>query len=131
MNRIKYIALALLSILGLIILGIEIILWGERPKSEFDTYIDAEEAGMMKSGWIPPFIPQSSFNIKEQHDIDTNVVTMSFEFKPFDIERTRSACNTENRIDGGVEFQCTHLSSNVTIRLLNNGTASLHSAIGK
>ncbi|MFD2095474.1 hypothetical protein ACFSJ3_05705 [Corallincola platygyrae] len=106
-----------------------ITLLGERPKSEFDTYKEAEAAGMMQAGWIPPFIPHSSFNIKEQHDIDTNIVTMSFEYRPDDTESTREACSSEKKIDKGIEFDCPHLSSNVTITLLNNGTGTLHSSV--
>ncbi len=127
MNRSKYIALFLITICGLVILGFEIIFSGERPKSEFKTFKEVEDSGLIGKGWIPPFIPKSSFNIKEQHDLDTNRVTMSFEYKIDDIEKTRSACDSERKIDNGIEFTCKYLLSNVTITLLNNGTAKLHS----
>jgi hypothetical protein len=131
MNRINKIAWFLISILIFIVLGLEIILSGERPTYEFSSFEGVKASGLIEKGWIPPFIPDSSFNIHSQHDLDTNIVTMSFEYEVNDKEKTRSACNSERSIENGIEFKCTYRFSDVTINLLNNGSATLGSLLAK
>jgi hypothetical protein len=128
MKIFKYAALSVVSISAICILLITIMNLSERPKSEFENYYDAKASGFMDKGWIPTFIPLSAKNIKEQHDLDTNWVKMTFTYEPGDVENTRSACDSEKKIDGGIEFKCVYFENNVSIKLFNDGQAELYSS---
>ena len=127
MNTIKTLTFLLVSALIFSWIGWEHFISGERPTSEFSSYEEVKTSGFIEKGWIPPFIPESSFNIKEQHDLDSNTVTMSFQYNVNDKEKTRSSCYLEKGIDNGIEFKCIYQASDVTIRLFNNGMATLSS----
>ena len=127
MNRIKSLSIVLGSALVFTVLAFEFFLTSERPKSKFSSYEEVKASGLIEKGWIPPFIPESSFNIKEQHDLDTNTVTMSFEYDVNDKEKTKAACVSERNIENGIELKCVYYLSDVTIELFNNGMATLNS----
>ena len=45
---------------------------------EFDNYEEVKQSGLISKGWIPEFLPVSSQKIREQHNLDTNDVWLSF-----------------------------------------------------
>jgi hypothetical protein len=108
--------------------GLWAIISSETPKSFFKDYQEAKASGSMSRGWIPTFIPNSSVNIYEQHSVDSNWVEMTFDYSVDDINNTRLACDSELGIERGIEFKCEYFSSNVIIRLFNNGKAELYSS---
>lgn len=55
-------------------------------KSSYTKYDEID----FKKGWIPKWIPKSSFNINEFHNIDTNELLISFKCK--DIKTNLSNC---------------------------------------
>jgi len=128
MNVFRTILISLFVFFVLAVLAVEIIYISERPRSEFANYIDAKASGLMDRGWIPTFIPRSSAEIKEQHDLDANWVKMSFSYDTADKAVTRAACNTERPIRGGVEFGCKYFGNNVSIKLYDDGSAELYSS---
>lgn len=128
MKWIKYTAIALFTCFALFVLAMHFMFSGERPESEFDSYSEAKASGLMDRGWIPTFIPKSARNIKEQHDLDSNWVEMTFEYNPEDITFTRDACDSERSFEGGIELTCKYFSSNVSIKLYGNGQAELYSS---
>ena len=127
MKQFKNIVISLLIITGTVVFLIEIILSGEKPKSEFSNYSEAKASGLMGRGWIPTFIPRSAAEIREQHDLDRNWVKMSFNYDVGDLEKTRAECVSEKYFKGGVEFDCEYFSNKVSIKLYSNGEAELHS----
>jgi hypothetical protein len=40
--------------------------------------------GAIRRGWIPEIIPESSFNIIETHNLDTNTIKGSLQYKEID-----------------------------------------------
>ena len=129
MKTFKYIALFAFVLVGVFLISASYFFYGEHPKSQFTTYQEAKESGLMAKGWIPDFIPRSATNIKEQHSIDTNWVEMSFDYEPQDLAEVRKACDTEIEIDNGLEFSCTYFGSIVSMRLYNNGKGVLNSSL--
>lgn len=76
----------------------------ENPTSRYETYDAAHQAGAMDEGrWIPSFLPRSSRNIVETHDIDTNQLEITFEYTPGDLGRLPLECK---RIGSSTQFQC-------------------------
>lgn len=51
----------------------------DKIESFYETFDHAKESGAIERGWIPNVLPQSSMNIKEIHDLDTNQVWIRFE----------------------------------------------------
>ncbi|WP_372381789.1 hypothetical protein ACCQ12_11815 [Xanthomonas sp. NCPPB 1068] len=47
----------------------------------YPTYKDALEDGAIEKGWIPEFLPKSSTNIYENHDVDVNQIAVKFSSK--------------------------------------------------
>ncbi len=45
----------------------------ERPTARYPTWQEAVKDGATTRGWIPSFLPHSSTNISERHDLDSNV----------------------------------------------------------
>jgi len=128
MRWIKYVTIVLSISVGLFILATWAMFSGERPKSEFADYTEAKASGLMDRGWIPTFIPKSATDLREQHDLDTNWVKMSFNYSPGDIENNRNSCESEQAIENGIEFKCVYYASNVSIKLYNDGKAKLYSS---
>jgi hypothetical protein len=48
----------------------------------YATWQEAKDAGAMERGWIGSFVPTSAVDIKETHNIDTNVQTLLFAVPP-------------------------------------------------
>jgi hypothetical protein len=54
---------------------------GDRYETYFATYADAKNAGALgRDKWLPEFLPVSAIEIREQHDIDTNALWVTFSF---------------------------------------------------
>lgn len=52
---------------------------GTTIDASYDKATEAREAGMVEKGWIPAWIPKNAVNLREVHDLDTNVSELSFE----------------------------------------------------
>jgi hypothetical protein len=51
---------------------------GEVKDSFYKTLDDAKRSGDIERGWLPVILPDSSYEIYERHDIDTNAVWVRF-----------------------------------------------------
>jgi hypothetical protein len=80
----------------------------ELPRSYFDDYAAVKASGLIERGWIPPYIPKSVTNVVEQHDLDSNDVTMSFTYRIGDTASTRQACGHEKTLRNGLRVLCTY-----------------------
>ena len=43
---------------------------------------EARDAGYIENGWIPPWLPDNATDIREAHDLDTNVSMLAFSLPP-------------------------------------------------
>lgn len=50
----------------------------ERVESQYATAAAARAAGAVERGWLPTWLPPDAREIREVHDIDTNVVFATF-----------------------------------------------------
>ena len=50
----------------------------ETQHARYPTYADAEAAGAVRRGWIPPYVPPSAVEIVEAHDLDLNTQRLRF-----------------------------------------------------
>lgn len=54
----------------------------ERPESSYSSFADAKLKGAIDKGWIPAWLPASTTDIRELHDIDTNESMLAFNLDP-------------------------------------------------
>lgn len=106
--KLTRVRLLLASVVGLVLVSPLVLLatcvYIENPTSRYETYEAARRAGAMDQGrWIPSFLPQSSRNIVETHDIDTNQLEITFEYDPGDLGRLPLECE---RIGPSTQFRC-------------------------
>ena len=57
----------------------------ERVRESYDSYEAAASAGLFERGWLPAYIPRSSYAISTRHDLDTNKNQGEFHFDPADL----------------------------------------------
>lgn len=64
----------------LIILSLCLLLFscGDVEDGYYKTLDDAKRSGDYEKGWLPPILPDSSYEIYERHDLDTNAVWIRF-----------------------------------------------------
>lgn len=75
-------------------LGLVLFLFAcsDTVKNRFMHYDDLAASGIIARGWVPADFPENTFNIREQHNLDSNRVWLESEFSgdlPFH-ERTLS-----------------------------------------
>lgn len=115
---------------GLCALGILMLAWldfGENPRSYFATYDHAKSSGIMDRGWIPTFIPRSSLDIHETHNIDTNAVKMSFQYIVGDSKEVEDNCKKIEVTKAGAKWTCGYYENKVIVELNTDGSAILES----
>ncbi len=117
--------------IGVILASLALLLawceYTENPKSYFATYVDAKNSGIMDRGWIPSFIPRSSREIREKHNLDTNTVEMLFKYSPGDTQEVEKNCPKKETTSRGTKWYCEYFESKVTMELNSDGTARLSS----
>jgi hypothetical protein len=58
---------------------------GENVRRKYKDLNAAIAAGEQVRGWLPPFLPKSSINIKIYNNVDTNTGGGTFDFSPLEI----------------------------------------------
>ena len=61
----------------------------DRRESLYGSITDADRAGAIDRGWIPDYLPQTSRNIHEVHNLSPSREWCAFEFSPADSEKLR------------------------------------------
>lgn len=124
MKKITWIAIILVGcVLGLF----SYCNYVENPTSHFSNYEDAKASGIMETGWIPTFIPQSSTEIKETHNLDTNTVNMTFKYSAGDTNDIEKNCTTEKTSKNIKRYKCSYFGNDVYIELHPDGSGKLES----
>jgi hypothetical protein len=125
MKSVCFLLLSLLALVGLGLGGLFLLNYLERPRSYFATFAEMEAAGMMSAGWLPEFLPRSASEIREGHDIDTNMVWASFKYQPGDVAAVEAACQMVASNEGASKYSCPPFDSRTsTLVLRRDGTAS-------
>ena len=98
-------------------------MFDESESTNFNNYEDVVSSGLILKGWIPSFIPISSYDIKEHHRVDTPVIYVELNFKPEDISYFEDACN----LISNNTFKCSNLGDPVKVTIKNNNHAIIKS----
>jgi hypothetical protein len=48
----------------------------------YASWNEAEQAGAVERGWVPPFVPAAARNLRSVHDLDLNSNRLTFELPP-------------------------------------------------
>lgn len=100
----------------------------ERPKSFFRNYDEVKGSGLMEKGWIPPYLPKSARHIHETHDLDTNHVHITFEYRPGDTKDVEQACEKDQHRSSesvSVYVCCREGDYRFVIKLNRNGKGEI------
>lgn len=71
---------ARILVVGALCVVIGACAWIEEPSSRFSDRKDAEESELFAKGWLPEWLPPSSKNLREKHNLDTSVSILRFEY---------------------------------------------------
>lgn len=74
----------------------------EIQENYFPSLPEARRAGMLQKGWIPSFLPETSTNIYELHDLDSNHGIIRFELSEKDLESYESSIKEKRLPEGQV-----------------------------
>lgn len=72
---------------------------GEHQESAYVDVAAAEADGAMIRGWIPRWIPETSVEIREAHDLDTNRGALALRFSPRESWNAPPTCKPASRIE--------------------------------
>ncbi len=95
----------------------------ESESNNFKNYELAVESGLIDRGWIPSFIPKSSYNIKEQHKVDVSNIFVELHFEPQDISYFEKECE----LISVNEYKCENLGYPVKVTITNKSHAIIKS----
>ncbi len=62
---------------------------GDRRESFYPSLVEAKKDGAIDRGWIPDFLPESSRDIHELHDMSPSTTWCAFEFLPSESQSLR------------------------------------------
>lgn len=121
----KKIVLTLYILVSLPILILIAAEKGENTRSSYDNYDELK--GTIERGWLPEYFPQSASNIEEGHNIDSNKVWATFNYKKSDIQQLKAICKTIIENENGIKLFCPPFDSNNSIFVLRfDGTGSFN-----
>lgn len=66
--------------LAVIAVSVVLVACSEQVDEAYPTLAEAVAAGAIERGWLPSWLPDSSKDILESHDLDTNVSALSLHF---------------------------------------------------
>jgi hypothetical protein len=75
-------------------------------RSSFRTYEELARSGLIERGWVSAYLPRSSTDIKESHDLDTNTGWVSFRYTPGDTALAREHCHLLHKSAEGEKYVC-------------------------
>jgi hypothetical protein len=58
----------------------QLVACSERQENSYSSFAEAQSSGAITRGWVPEWLPPTSKDIREVHDIDTNRLMVSFVF---------------------------------------------------
>ena len=110
------------------IIGLYMVGWSESHSNNLSSYDEAVKSELIGKGWIPSFIPKSSYNIKEHHRVDQPYIYVELNFDPSEITTFKKACSlmepNKYRCDnsGYPVYVMINGGNHAVITSINNGT---------
>lgn len=99
-------------------------------ENHFADYEHMKASGLMEKGWLPDYIPHSATDINERHNIDTNVVNMSFKYNPADTEKAGTGCTLLEKNERGLKFLCPPHDGSTSILVLRKDGMGFYNSYG-
>jgi hypothetical protein len=82
--------------------------YGDVVTESYATLAEAEKAGAIARGWIPPGLPPSSYELREAHNADTNRRWGLFNFAPSEGAALRQRLQPEEVSVAGMRCDIPH-----------------------
>jgi len=112
-----------LIIVAILLIPIIFVIITEYDSNTFNNYTELEESGLIHRGWVPKYIPKSSYNIKEHHRIDAPYIYVQFNFKENDIESIKNNCSL---IEKNI-YKCKDSAGQLKLEIKENNFAIIQS----
>ena len=116
----------ILALLGVVLGALRYMDYAENPRSSFASLAEMEAAGMVASGWLPEFLPESATHIEESHNVDTNRVWASFKYRVGDLQSVEGACKKVAENNRGKKYLCPPLDTRTSTIILGSDGAGYY-----
>lgn len=118
---------ALLFLVAVLFFGaMRFIEYSETFESHFQTYQQLKESELINKGWVPNFIPKSSYDIDETHNVDVGLVNVRFRFLPGDTQEIETGCTIASNSDAMTRYyRCKYENDVVVVRLSADGQGEI------
>ena len=116
----------ILALLGVVLGALRYMDYTENPRSSFASFAEMKTAGMVASGWLPEFLPESATHIEESHNIDTNRVWASFKYRVDDLQSVERACKKIAENNRGKKYLCPPLDTRTSTIILGSDGAGYY-----
>ena len=103
MTTLKKMLLALLVFGGLVFLMLYTT-FEDVQINKYPTIEEIKEDNAIERGWVPAILPDSAYEISETHDIDTNQLLGSFNYKESDEKKLLEQLTTIPDRNGTMEW---------------------------
>ncbi len=114
----KNVALTITTIVSVILIAFLLISHLDNIRNTFPDYEKMRSSGIIKRGWVPAYLPKSSKNISEHHNIDTNRVYMSFDYDIDEKLEAELLCAKIVSNDKGMKYICPPYSGATSVLTL-------------
>ena len=92
----------------------------DEHSSTFRTYEELAGSGLIERGWVSAYLPRSSTDIEESHNLDLNVGWVSFRFMPGDTALAREHCHLLHESARGEKYVCPPFDGETSILVLTS-----------
>lgn len=91
----------------------------DKMEKHYSSYEDIVNDGGFKRGWVPKFLPESSYDIFLKSDIDINKVWLTFRF------RFEHLNNIQVKLDLPDSIETTSINPDYALEITNGGSISI------
>jgi hypothetical protein len=98
----------------------------ERQESHFETYQALQSSEPIAKGWVPDIVPQTAYDIYEDHRVDQDRIHVQFRFRPGDTAKIEETCiRQQSEAALTATYKCKHGDGVVIVRLKQDGTGEI------
>ncbi len=114
----KITALTVTTTISVVLSAILLMDYVENVNTDFSDYDEMQASGIIERGWIPGYLPKSSKNISEHHNIDSNIVRVSFDYDINEKLEIVSLCKKISSNKRGNKYICPPYSGKTSVLTL-------------
>jgi hypothetical protein len=122
-NNMKALAIIIFTVILIPVIFVVAVVVTEYELNSFNNYTELEESGLIHKGWVPKYIPESSYNIKERHRIDAPYIYVELNFLENDLESIKNNCSL---IEKNI-YKCKDNAEFLKIQIKDNNFAIIQS----